>query len=208
MQRLSRSWGPQRSTPHASFPDHCPGDACLFALIALEYWVSVRRGLRVYRMHDMVASLSCGILSKVTALFTKAFMVGIYAFCFEHLALTRLPMDNLAVWAAGLFLYDFSTTGTTASGMTKALFWAAPRCTTKAGLQPVDGAAPDQHRLDRQLGVLPAHGGDGFPARDVRGAGADRPALPVLGAHPAGGAAGLVRPGVLLAQQPPGPPLR
>ena len=63
-----------------------------FALIALEYWVSVRRGLRVYRMHDMVASLSCGILSQVTALFTKAFMVGIYAFCFEHLALTRLPM--------------------------------------------------------------------------------------------------------------------
>lgn len=96
-----------------------------FALIALEYWVSVRRGLRVYRMHDMVASLSCGILSQVTALFTKAFMVGIYAFCFEHLALTRLPMDNLAVWAAGLFLYDFFYYWNHRFGHDKALFWAA-----------------------------------------------------------------------------------
>ena len=45
-----------------------------FALIGLEYAVARWQGKRVYRFHDAVTDLSCGIGQQVTGLFMKALL--------------------------------------------------------------------------------------------------------------------------------------
>src|SRR5579859_6331003 len=60
------------------------------------------------------------------------------------------------------------------------------------GLQPLHRAAPDRQRRAARLAVLSADGDPRLSAGGIRGGRADRPAVPVLGAYRAGGAAGLV----------------
>ena len=76
------------------------------------------------------------------------------------------------------------------------------------GLQPVDGAAPDQLGRPARLDLLPADGTGRRPAAGVRRGGAGRPAVPVLGPHRARAEARLVRPLVLFAVEPSRAPRR
>lgn len=94
------------------------------ALIALEYWVGVRRGRNTYRLDDALSSIGLGIMSQLTGVFTKLMTVGIYSAVFASVALWRLPADAWWVWVVGLVFYDLCYYWHHRFGHTVALFWA------------------------------------------------------------------------------------
>jgi alkylglycerol monooxygenase len=95
------------------------------ALIALEFAVGVARRRNTYRLHDAMASIGLGMLSQVTAVFTRLFTVTIYAAVHERLALAKLPADSLAVWIGALLAYDFCYYWLHRAGHRVAVLWAA-----------------------------------------------------------------------------------
>ena len=95
------------------------------ALIALEAWVSHRRGLRTYRLADAAASIGLGMLSQITGLLTKGLTVGLYAAAHQHLALADWPVGHPLTWVAALVFYDFLYYWHHRAGHRVALLWAA-----------------------------------------------------------------------------------
>ena len=75
--------------------------------IAVEYGASVWMGRRIYRLNDAVNSLSLGILSQISGVFTKLLTIGIYAALFSEVALWKLPANDWKVWLFTLLAYDF-----------------------------------------------------------------------------------------------------
>ena len=65
-------------------------------LIALEWGVSLWRGRNAFRLADAVSSISLGMLSQTSAVFTQLLRIGLYTLAFEHLALWR----NDAFWTS------------------------------------------------------------------------------------------------------------
>ena len=96
-----------------------------FALIGLEYVWGRMRGRNTYRLNDAVNSLSLGVLSQLSNLYTRLLRVGIYAVAFAHLSLWQLPADAWWVWAAGIVAYDFCYYWNHRLGHESAIFWAA-----------------------------------------------------------------------------------
>jgi alkylglycerol monooxygenase len=94
------------------------------ALIALEYWVGVRRGRNTYRLNDAMASIGLGVMSQLTGVFTKLMTVGIYSAVFAHVALWELPASAWWVWLGGLVFYDLCYYWHHRAGHTVALLWA------------------------------------------------------------------------------------
>jgi sterol desaturase/sphingolipid hydroxylase (fatty acid hydroxylase superfamily) len=94
-------------------------------LIAIEFAIGRLRGRDTYRLNDALNSIGLGILSQVTALFTKLFAIGIYAAVFERFAITRLPADAWWVWLLALLVYDFLYYWHHRCGHQVALLWAA-----------------------------------------------------------------------------------
>ena len=64
-----------------------------FALIGLEYAWGRLRGRNTYRLNDAVNSLSLGVLSQLSNLFTQLLRVGLYAFVWAQLAIWKLPAE-------------------------------------------------------------------------------------------------------------------
>jgi sterol desaturase/sphingolipid hydroxylase (fatty acid hydroxylase superfamily) len=77
-----------------------------FLLIFIELLVGLIRRRNTYRLNDAINSLSLGVLSQVSGVFTRLLRIGIYAWLVQHVALFRLPADSLWVWISGLLLYD------------------------------------------------------------------------------------------------------
>ena len=124
-------------------------------------------------------------------------------------AVRAVGRSSLWVWIVALLGYDFCYYWLHRAGHRVARAVGSARgAPPERGLQPQHGAAPDQQRLPARLDLLPAAGRGRRAAAGLRRGGADRPALPVLGAHAAGRQAGLVRPLVLQPQQPPRAPCR
>ncbi len=96
-----------------------------FALIALEYAWGQRRGRNTYRLNDAVASLSLGVLSQLSNLFTQALRIGIYALAWTQLAIRPLPADAWWVWVLGVIAYDFCYYWNHRIGHESAVFWAS-----------------------------------------------------------------------------------
>ena len=67
-----------------------------FLLIVIELAVARRRRLSLYRLNSSISDLSCGILSQLLGVFTKLLVLGIYAWCVQHLSLQRLAL--LPAW--------------------------------------------------------------------------------------------------------------
>ena len=61
-----------------------------FVLIGIELVAARVMGRAVYRANDAIASLSLGVMSQLTGVFTKALTVGIYAVVVERVALFEL----------------------------------------------------------------------------------------------------------------------
>ncbi len=96
-----------------------------FVLIGLEYAWGRLRGRNTYRLNDAVASLSLGVLSQLSNLFTQLLRVGLYAIAWTHLAIRPLPLDAWWVWVSGVVVYDFCYYWHHRLGHESAIFWAA-----------------------------------------------------------------------------------
>ena len=77
-----------------------------FVLIAVELVVSRAKGRSVYRLHDTITDLSCGITSQVTVALLKGVTLVAYVAAYEHLRLFELPGDAWWTWAAAFVLLD------------------------------------------------------------------------------------------------------
>jgi sterol desaturase/sphingolipid hydroxylase (fatty acid hydroxylase superfamily) len=96
-----------------------------FALIGLEYVWGRLRGRSTYRLNDTVNSLSLGVLSQLSNLFTQLLRVGLYALAFAHVSIWSLPADAWWVWLAGVIAYDFCYYWHHRLGHESAIFWAS-----------------------------------------------------------------------------------
>ena len=102
------------------------------ALMAAEYGVGLALGRNVSRLNDAIGSLTAGILSQISGVFTLALRVGIYAIVYDHFALLPLKADDWRVWLLSLLAYDFLYYWNHRVGHECGLFWAAPSCITRA----------------------------------------------------------------------------
>lgn len=96
-----------------------------FALIGLELWFAHRRRAAAYNFADAVCSIGLGAMSQVSGIFGKLVLLGIYVAVYEHLRLLSLPADSIAVWLAGLLLYDFLYYWHHRMGHEVGVLWAA-----------------------------------------------------------------------------------
>ena len=96
-----------------------------FALIGLEYAWGRLRGRNTYRLNDAVNSLSLGVLSQLSNLFTQLLRVGLYAFVWAQLAIWKLPADAWWAWVTGIVVYDFCYYWHHRVGHESAVFWAS-----------------------------------------------------------------------------------
>ncbi len=94
-------------------------------LIALEWFVGVKRGRNTYRAADAMSSIGLGMLSQVAGIFSKLLTVGIYTALFAHVSIWTLSPASWWVWLVALVLYDFLYYWHHRFGHTVALFWAA-----------------------------------------------------------------------------------
>jgi alkylglycerol monooxygenase len=95
------------------------------ALMAVEFGVGLALGRNVYRLNDAIGSLTAGILSQISAVFTLALRVGIYVVVYDRFALVQLPTDDWRVWLFALLAYDFLYYWNHRVGHECGLFWAA-----------------------------------------------------------------------------------
>jgi alkylglycerol monooxygenase len=96
-------------------------------LIAIELAIGIRRGRNTYRLADAVSSISLGMLSQTSAVFTRLLRIGIYTALFEQVALWRNDAfwTSLPGWLLALLFYDFCYYWLHRLGHESAVLWAA-----------------------------------------------------------------------------------
>ncbi len=96
-------------------------------MIVGEFALSMARGRNAYRLNDAINSMSLGMLSQLSGLFTTLFSIGIYSAVNDSLAL----WPDLAFWSTwygvllALVFYDFCYYWLHRAGHEVAVFWAA-----------------------------------------------------------------------------------
>ncbi|MFN4121148.1 lysoplasmalogenase family protein [Acidovorax sp.] len=98
-----------------------------FVLIAIELAIGLKRQRNTYRLADAVSSISLGMLSQTSAVFTRLLRIGIYTALFEHVALWRNDAfwTSLPGWLLALLFYDFCYYWLHRMGHESAVLWAA-----------------------------------------------------------------------------------
>ncbi|MBL7865353.1 MAG: sterol desaturase family protein [Cyclobacteriaceae bacterium] len=76
-----------------------------FILIGIEIVVERLMHMKLYRLPDSIANLSCGITSQLSGIFFRVLAVGVYELCYANLAVTHLER-NWIYWVALFFLVD------------------------------------------------------------------------------------------------------
>ncbi|HSI55901.1 MAG TPA: lysoplasmalogenase family protein [Ramlibacter sp.] len=101
-----------------------------FLLIAIEFAWGWARKRNTYRLNDAVNSISLGMLSEITKVFTRLLRVGIYTAVYTSVSL--VPIDAAREfwmtwygWLLALVFYDFCYYWLHRAGHESALFWAA-----------------------------------------------------------------------------------
>ena len=97
------------------------------ALMALEWAAGRWRGRPVFRLADAVSSISLGMLSQTSAVFTRLLRLGLYTLAWQTLALWRDDAfwTSAAGWLLALLLYDFCYYWYHRLGHRVAVLWAA-----------------------------------------------------------------------------------
>ncbi|HUR88702.1 MAG TPA: lysoplasmalogenase family protein [Ramlibacter sp.] len=96
-------------------------------MIGIEFAYGLVKGRNTYRLNDAVTSISLGMLSQVTQVFTKLVRIGIYAAIYGWVA----QWHNDAFWMSGygwllaLVFYDFCYYWLHRLGHESAVLWAA-----------------------------------------------------------------------------------
>ncbi|WP_298214001.1 lysoplasmalogenase family protein [Acidovorax sp.] len=98
-----------------------------FLLIAIELAIGYKRQRNTYRLADAVSSISLGMLSQTSAVFTRLLRIGIYTALFEHVALWRNDTfwTSLPGWLLALVFYDLCYYWLHRMGHESAVLWAA-----------------------------------------------------------------------------------
>ena len=98
-----------------------------FVLIAIELAVAYRRRRPAYRLADAMSSISLGMLSQTSAVFTRLLRIGIYTALFEQVALWRSDAFWFSVpgWLLALVFYDLCYYWLHRMGHESAVLWAA-----------------------------------------------------------------------------------
>jgi sterol desaturase/sphingolipid hydroxylase (fatty acid hydroxylase superfamily)/uncharacterized membrane protein YhhN len=98
-----------------------------FALIAIEFAWGLAKGRNTYRLNDAITSISLGMLSQVTQVFTYVLRYGIYIAVYGALALWRNDAFWLSWygWLIALVFYDFCYYWLHRLGHESAILWAA-----------------------------------------------------------------------------------
>lgn len=93
--------------------------------ILVEAWMARRRAMAAYDIPDAITSLQFGVLSQVSAVFSRVFTLGAYVLVYEHARLFELPVEALWVWLFALLLYDLIYYWVHRLGHEVNLLWAA-----------------------------------------------------------------------------------
>lgn len=98
-----------------------------FGLIAIEWWLALRRGRNAYALADAISSLNLGVLSQTSAVFTKLLTLGIYTAVASHAALWSNDAFwmSLPGWLLALVFYDFCYYWLHRMGHEVGALWAA-----------------------------------------------------------------------------------
>jgi alkylglycerol monooxygenase len=96
-------------------------------LIVIEFAWGYARGRNTYRLGDAVSSIGLGMLSQVSAVFTRLFRIGIYTAIYSSVALYPDPdfWNTWYGWLIALVFYDFCYYWLHRAGHESAVFWAA-----------------------------------------------------------------------------------
>ncbi|MGQ2978584.1 MAG: lysoplasmalogenase family protein [Polaromonas sp.] len=98
-----------------------------FLLIAIEFAWGHAKGRNTYRLNDAVSSIGLGMLSQVSAVFTRLFRIGIYTAIYSSVALYPNAefWNTWYGWLIALVFYDFCYYWLHRAGHESAVFWAA-----------------------------------------------------------------------------------
>lgn len=98
-----------------------------FVLIAVEYAIGLKRQRNTYRLDDAISSIGLGMLSQISAVFTRLLRVGIYTAVYSAVAIwpDHPFWTTWAGWLTALVFYDFCYYWLHRAGHESALFWAA-----------------------------------------------------------------------------------
>ena len=96
-------------------------------LMAAEFALGLARGRNNYRLNDTLSSLSQGLLSQITLLFTNFLHVGVFTLAAASLALWHAPQFWRAWygWLAALVLVDFCGYWVHRCSHERSILWAA-----------------------------------------------------------------------------------
>jgi alkylglycerol monooxygenase len=98
-----------------------------FGLIAIEFAWGWYRKRNTYRLNDAINSISLGMLSQISAVFTRLFRVGIYTAIYGVVSVWHNESFWMAWygWLLALVFYDFCYYWLHRAGHETAVFWAA-----------------------------------------------------------------------------------
>ncbi|OOG43989.1 lysoplasmalogenase family protein [Polaromonas sp. A23] len=98
-----------------------------FLLIAIEFAWGYAKGRNTYRLNDAINSISLGMLSQISAVFTRLFRIGIYTAIYTSVALypNEAFWTTWYGWLIALVFYDFCYYWLHRAGHESAIFWAA-----------------------------------------------------------------------------------
>lgn len=98
-----------------------------FALIAVEYAIGLRRRRNTYRLDDAISSIGLGMLSQISAVFTRLLRVGLYTAVYSAVAIwpDHPFWTTWMGWLTALVFYDFCYYWLHRAGHESAVFWAA-----------------------------------------------------------------------------------
>lgn len=98
-----------------------------FVLIAVEYAIGLKRRRNTYRLDDAISSIGLGMLSQISAVFTRLLRVGIYTAAYSTVAIwpDHPFWTSWAGWLTALVFYDLCYYWLHRAGHESAIFWAA-----------------------------------------------------------------------------------
>ncbi|HSH89972.1 MAG TPA: lysoplasmalogenase family protein [Ramlibacter sp.] len=98
-----------------------------FGLIAIEFAWGWARKRNTYRLNDAINSISLGMLSQVSAVFTRLFRVGVYTAIYGAVSIWHNDAFWMSWygWLIALVFYDFCYYWLHRAGHETAIFWAA-----------------------------------------------------------------------------------
>jgi sterol desaturase/sphingolipid hydroxylase (fatty acid hydroxylase superfamily)/uncharacterized membrane protein YhhN len=98
-----------------------------FLLIAIEFAWGWAKGRNTYRLNDAINSIGLGMLSQLTAIFTRLFRIGIYTAVYGWVSVWHNDAFWLSWygWLLALVFYDFCYYWLHRAGHETAIFWAA-----------------------------------------------------------------------------------